>query len=319
MFKRILVPLDGSSFGEAALRPAVALAKRSGGQLRLLTVAEPEPGRRALGDRAEPTEWRDLYLQRIAHGRASINGQVSVRVRSGTASAEILSEAEKWDADLIVMSTHGRGGVSRLWLGSVADQCLRHTRVPLLLVRPQPSEIRTGDGTFAPGRIVVPLDGGQMAETALSEACALAGAFGATLELVRVTRGSGLPASSREVGEGRADAREYLEEVARRLRCQGETVTVVTITDPRPAQAILEQAGGDLVVMATHTRSTPERTLLGSVADKVVRGTLGPVLLVPPPQAKYGRIEELILHSLDDDPPASGEVFPFPRATSWAV
>src|SRR5687767_6533438 len=108
MFRHILVPLDGSSFGEAALRPAVALAQRTTAtRVTLLSVQDLWSATAA----ELPYEEREAYLQKLARGQSAAGG-VRCVVRSGHPMNEILAEAEASGADLIVMSTHGRGGVS---------------------------------------------------------------------------------------------------------------------------------------------------------------------------------------------------------------
>jgi nucleotide-binding universal stress UspA family protein len=110
----------------------------------------------------------------------------STSVREGSAETQILEEAESWGADLIVMSTHGQGAVSRFWLGSVADHCLRHSRVPLMLVLACPGSVTQGETLFSPKRVIVPLDGSELAERALGPASLLAASFGAPLSLTSV-------------------------------------------------------------------------------------------------------------------------------------
>jgi nucleotide-binding universal stress UspA family protein len=273
MFEHILVPLDGSSFGEASLRPALAVARRTGAQLTLLNVqdlwhAAPVP---------LTHDEREDYLRSLRRDPRWGDVPVNVVLRSGHPMAQILEEAAAGGADLIVMSTHGRGGVSRLWLGSVTDQCIRHAGIPLLLIRPQPSAHSSGDGAFVPHRVVVPLDGGGDAERALAEASGLARAFGIPLLLLRVIeeRTGGRNADQ-------APARAYLDAVARELWGLGVQATTSVIRGRGAAESILAEAARDLVVMSTHARPPAARALLGSVSDKVVRGTNGAVLVVPP-------------------------------------
>jgi nucleotide-binding universal stress UspA family protein len=287
LFKRILVPLDGSSFGETALRPARELARRAGGELRLLSVHEPDwfPTERALTPGFQ--KWREDYLAQVGRGIREV--PLSIAVRTGKAERLILDEAASWGADVIVMSTHGRGAVSRFWLGSVADHCLRHSRTPLMLVRARPSEIDRGGAPFAPGRLVVPLDGSELAERALPIAVEAAETFGARLSLIRVLHARALrvaipidPSEQErtELGQARAEAARYLDALATRLASRGLSVGFDVVESEHPAPAIIEHAAGDLVVMATHAQ-TAKRAALGSVTDKVVRGTRGSVLAIP--------------------------------------
>jgi nucleotide-binding universal stress UspA family protein len=296
MFKRILVPLDGSSFGEAALGPAAALARKSGGELRLLNVHDQgwNPKRRVFA--AEYRRWREEYLHAV--GRGLFQVELSTAVREGRAEQQILEEAEAWAADVVVMSTHGRGGVTRLWLGSVADQCLRAATVPLLLVRARPSGESNGGALYSRRRIVVPLDGSELAERALRPAISLSDTLGAPLSIVRVVSHrqiGGLDSRDRmDLARASADARDYLKTVSSELTSQGLAVDTNILIDNNPAQAIIEHAGGDLVVMSTHSRPPLERAVLGSVTDKVVRGSQGPVVVIPGSCAREDATEVVV-------------------------
>jgi nucleotide-binding universal stress UspA family protein len=204
-------------------------------------------------------------------------------------------------ADLVVMATHGRGPLGRFWLGSIADELMRYLSVPLLLVRPgegpvnlaSPPELR---------RILVPLDGTPLAEQIIPAALALAELTGAAVTLLRVVepviRFAYLPEGElggvstdlyREIGKREKhheqEARTYLERVADRLRARVPQVWVRVVVDESPAPAILREAEemhADLIAMETHGRHGVPRLILGSVADKVVRGAHVPVLVHRP-------------------------------------
>lgn len=265
---RILVPLDGSSFAEAALPVALAIARRGRGEIRLLSVQEGTWTGRA---REAALRWRADYLRRAdlgVHGRDVL---VDHAVREGIAEHAILSEADAWDADLIVMATHGRGAISTNWLGGVSDHCLRHAQIPLLLVHPRPSEARGADRAFLPSRLVVPVDGSEGSTKAIEAAASLAILLSVPLELVRVAAPT----------EDEATVREWLECDAALLRARGIDAFVRVLAGEAPATAILEDAGIEPIVISTHGAPTDAPTLLGSVADKVVRGARGAVLVVP--------------------------------------
>jgi nucleotide-binding universal stress UspA family protein len=268
------------------LRPAFALARRTGAAVTLVSVQDLW----AASASDLPYEEREAYLGGIARRYASEDTRVRLSVRCGHPMNQILEEAESSSVDLIVMSTHGRGGLTRLWLGSVADQCLRHSSLPLLLIRPQPAAHMPGDDAFLPRRIVVPLDATPGAERALDQGGAMARAFGIPVVLLRV-----LPPLPNELtGDGRRTegtaARNYLDGVAQRLWRAGVQASTAIVSSESPADAILGTAAGDMVVMSTHARSPIARALIGSVADKVVRGARGAVLVVPPPPPT--RVEE---------------------------
>lgn len=295
MFRRILVPLDGSTFAEAALPLVLSLARRSGGDIRLLTIHEPVPAF-AFGEWDDAARsWAQEYLGELrAKIAAQADREPTTTVRDGAVVGEIRQEAESWGADLVAMATHGRGAVSRVWLGSVADGCVREVRRPVLLVRAaedtRPPDLST---TVAISRVVVPLDGTSLAEGALDGAVALARLFGARLSLLRAVAYPVGPMSpylphtieinQQVVDESRDAAEGYLSGVADRLAGSGLEIDTTVATDQHPAHAILEHAGDDAVAMATHGRSGLGRALLGSVADKVIRGARGPVLALRPP------------------------------------
>ena len=293
MFRRILVTLDGSEFAEAALPAAAGLARKTGAQLRLLTVHDS-------GWALVDGEWSDAarirarrYLESMRELVEPIGHDVSTCVRDGFAVEEILAEADTFDADLIVMATHGRGPMSRFWLGSVADQCVRRGHRPLLLVRPRAA----GEAPSAPltvGRVVVPLDGSELSERALGRAMEVARLFDSPMTLLRVLPDQSALASEifppeaanlavEWAAEAKEEAARYLSEVSAWLVEWGIQPSARVEDDGEAVpEAIVHEAHGDLVVMATHARTGLGRAFLGSVADAVVRSATGPVLVIPP-------------------------------------
>ena len=284
MFRRILVPLDGSFFAEVALAPAIALARKSKGEIRLLCVVEPLPesvSRFSETDR----QWCKEYLAE-ASGRAAEDwdGALSTDLRDGRAGQEIVAEAEAWNADIIVLATHGRGGLTRAWMGSVADYCIRTATQPLMAIRPPEGGGPQVARPLARSQVVVPLDGSELAEAALPYGAALARHFGVPLALFRAVPGPKVAGLSYvpDTIDASHRASVYLKEHLERLRGDGLEVTESVVADRGPAHAILSQAAGDLVVMSTHGRTGVDRALFGSVADKVIRGATGAVLVIPP-------------------------------------
>jgi len=200
------------------------------------------------------------------------------------------------------MTTHGRGPVSRFWLGSVADQLLRRSSVPVLLIRPGegPPDFTRG---LTSSKILVPLDGSALAEQILEPATQLGDLLGAEYMLLNVISPAftvGYEAAADPMGHVaermmheiqetqrklRTEAEAYLERVAGRLRKQGRIVHSRVAESEQPAGAILEAArdlGADLIAVATHGRGGLTRLILGSVADKIVRGAAAPVLVYHP-------------------------------------
>jgi nucleotide-binding universal stress UspA family protein len=208
---------------------------------------------------------------------------LTTSVRGGHPPEEIRTEAEGWDADVVVLATHGRGGLSRAWMGSVMDHFIRTATQPVLAIRPPESGAPESAEPFATGKVVVPLDGSQLAETALPFGATLAKQFGVPLVLIRAVPLPRVPDLSYLPDEMTLsdDAASYLKEHLDRLSADGIEVREVVIADNATAHAILSQAESDLVVMSTHGRTGFDRAFFGSVADKVVRGASGPVMVIP--------------------------------------
>ena len=214
---------------------------------------------------------------------------LTISVRTGCATDEIADEAEAWGADVIVLATRGRGGLSRYWMGSVADHLIRTAMRPVLAVRPQEPGASEASRSLAVSQVVVPLDGSMLAEAALPYGAALAKQFGVRLALVRSVYFPRIvgPSYARETIDPQrqplsTQASQYLREHIDRLSSDGLKVTEDIVADRDAAHAILSQADGDLVVLSTHGRTGADRVLFGSVADKVVRGATGAVLVIHP-------------------------------------
>jgi nucleotide-binding universal stress UspA family protein len=297
MLRRILVPLDGSDHAKAAVPVATAIAIRTDAQMRLVHVVEVPEALAYPEYRAEDRAWAEQELAGVAAGAASGRIAVSISVREGRILDQIQQEGTEWQADLLVMTTHGRGGISRLWMGSIADRYVRSGSVPVLLVRP--SEQHTAP-SFAPVRVFVPLDGSVFAETALPHATALAKAFGARLTLAQgIAHLGALDASHASVNpkrlaRERVEAETYLGERARAVRAAGVETEVAVVTEPGLAEAIAARAPDEVIVMTTNGKGGLDRAVFGSVADKVVRSATCPVLVIRPERsAREGDLQEL--------------------------
>lgn len=297
MYRLIMVPLDGSRFAESAVPLALALSRRTGAPLHLVTVQEPIPSFSYDEWENAAEDWSRAYLDNaVERIRTHAGAEVTAALLQGHVAEVLEEEARSRGADLVVMATHGRGAFSRAWLGSVADGFLHHTRRPVLLVRPEEGDDEPdlgADSAFR--RIMVPLDGTELAESVLEHAVSFAGLFGAVLHLVRVVpfpmqfTSPYLPhtmqMNQQFVTEARDAAAAYLETQAQRLRARGQTAEVAVVVVAQPGHGLLAEvaeAACDLVAMATHGRAGLTRAILGSTADKVVRGGGTPVLLYRP-------------------------------------
>jgi nucleotide-binding universal stress UspA family protein len=191
MFRTILVPLDGSVVAEAALPIAARLARSGPGRLRLILVHEPAPPLVGMGGPPVPMPAHEdalrarekSYLAEAAArwGQAS-GAPVEYSSVEGRAGPEVCEEAGRLPADLVVMTTHGRGHFRRLWLGSVADYVVRHLTIPVLLLPhralPEPADQERL------GRLLVALDLSQPSEAVLEPVIVLPGLTGAELMLI---------------------------------------------------------------------------------------------------------------------------------------
>lgn len=303
MYRRILVPLDGSAFAEAALPLALELSQRTGSDIRLVTVLEPVTSYAYEGWEGAALDWTQRYLEDV-HERieGGAEGDIDHAVRNGHTVEVLQKEAEEWDADVVVMASHGRGALSRLWLGSVADGFIRQTHLPLLIVRPEEDAERVEDFSHSFKTILVPLDGSELSETALEHAAEFGALFDSRYHLTRVVSypldlaSPYLPQTTQANHEIMEDAKRsassYLDAQATALSGRGLEVTTSVVTDSQPGHGIItetESVGADLVAMATHGRQGISRVVLGSTADKVLRGLRKPLLLYRPPDSEAGR------------------------------
>ncbi|MGD9889734.1 MAG: universal stress protein [Dehalococcoidia bacterium] len=304
----VLVPLDGSLLSAAALPYAETIARATGAQLRLLAVVEHEPD----GPRSQPAEVR-AHLERarmegMTHELHAIAAKYRERgliaateVVLGDPVDEILAAADLKDVRMTVMATHGRGGFQRMMMGSVADKVMRLNAHPTLLVRTDEQVVPEPVSLV---RVMVPLDGSSLAEAALPMAIDLARACSAAIVLVRVQpfatplwMPDSTPEAAEEVDAAIAAAAEsYLGTIRGEIPPAIRTQTVVLRGSPllRLTEFVAE-ADIDLVVMTTHGRHGFRRMVLGSVADRMVRGGV-PVLLVRPQSPTTALAQESALH-----------------------
>lgn len=303
MLDQLLVTLDGSEFGEHALPFAKSIAEKSRARVNLSHVSCCDPPTDLLQNtpfqyegvsmEAYETKHADEQRKYLSDKVAALMGdlpgvEVTSSLLEGYVTEALERQAQAIGAELVIMTTHGRTGVSRAWLGSVADSLVRHSSFPLLVIRPRE------DGSFPEARFehfLVPLDGSPVGEKILGPTAKLAKIMGARLTLLHVVapqvslgaRVSPVPAGN--VQERRSRAETYLEGVEKRL--VGEGIRAESIIDSHiaPARAILKTAealGVDLVAIATHGYTGVKRALLGSVTDKVLRGAQWPLLLIRP-------------------------------------
>jgi nucleotide-binding universal stress UspA family protein len=296
-FHSILVPLDGHPLAEQALPVGRQVARRCGATLHLVTVQPPMSPLVLTSDVAamaqeieeDTAQAMRAYVERVAAMARCDDVTIASALLEGPPAECLAAYVRDHGIELVVMTTHGRGGLSRIWLGSVADRLLRTVDVPVLLLRardiPQPVDYR---------RVLVAV--GERAELELIEPALTLGAVaGATsYVLVHVIEPPPpilppVPVQAPLLGlewiRARHDAAMgYLAPLAERLSEHGLSVETRVMVGGPVAAEILELArttGADLIAMGTHGRRGLERLVLGSVADKVVRGGDTPVLVTP--------------------------------------
>lgn len=322
MYTRILVPLDGSPRAERALPVAAHMARSAGGKLLLARVITPPAvyGYEQYYPLSADTVERDsndaeTYLTHLTDLPVLAGVATNTIVRTGLPAPSLLEVASSHQADLIVMTSHGRTGLSRWALGSVAHHLVRQAAVPVLVLHEQGPTLATPhpdiDHLF---RVLVSLDGSPHAEAALSPAVQLATAISgktqsgepgqAGLHLVLVVSpweidNANMPDAL--IVEG---AKEYLREIAKRLQQEhaGLTVTWSVGVGLDSAETIIRVAengddvegagvfgGCDVLAMATHGRSGMAHWALGSITERVLSGTKLPLLVVRPRQVLNGK------------------------------
>jgi nucleotide-binding universal stress UspA family protein len=271
MMRRILVPLDGSPTAEAILTQLRRLPIRHESELVLfhaLSLFPPE------GDRDQ-----EQYLRRISFQLTNDGYPSRYLLRPGSAAESILETAVEERASMIALSTHGRTGVARWMMGSVAEKVLQASPLPVLVTRSFPLPGSRGSWESLPIRsFLVPLDGSRLSLAALDPLLQLARTVDASVTLLHVTEPSPY--------DGKWEStEETLKEADQMLR----SACIPALVEHRkgdPGDQILqamEGGGYDLVAMTTHGRSGPSRWVFGSVTTKVLRSATVPLLVVRQP------------------------------------
>jgi nucleotide-binding universal stress UspA family protein len=280
MFRRALIPLDGSAWSDRIVRFAHALLE-PGASLCLLQVAGEGGGMASVEERLDEAA---AHLERV---RAGLDGfDVTADVMHGDSARVIREAAERLDPDVVVMATHGRSGPSRWFRGSVAESVVRHVSAPVLVANPgaldRAPELR-------PRRILMPVDGSAEGLAALSHVERLARASGA--EVVLLTVAEPVPALGATAGMAVAPvamappvaALEALLDAPRRaLQQLGIRARALVAYGPSATEILVasEREEVDLIAMTTHARHGVERWVLGSVTEEVLRHGRRPVLVL---------------------------------------
>ena len=300
MYKVIMAPTEGSDIEEGAISVAAKLAQRFEADLHLVRALPPP-----LVAETPDTPVLEITVQALADERlarlhklealgeqlrALGNIRVITALKDGRANETLRDYADKFNVGLIVMSSHSRGGLKRVTLGSVTDYLIRNTNTPVLVVKPPASFIgATPEETVA--RIVVPLDGSAMAEQILPEVVPLALALNASVDLLHVLvsltysqkriKQAGLPWWDADI----ASANAYLAEQAAYLAKEAVNVNKAVILSDNVPAAILDYAArvdANLIAIATSGIGGMSRFVFGTVADEVTRKSPTSLLVFHP-------------------------------------
>jgi nucleotide-binding universal stress UspA family protein len=295
LITRLLVPLDGSALAERILPAAASVATKLGASLTLLHVLERDAPTSIHGEQhLAESRAAEAYLTRLVDGLRADGLDANYHVHPNPerdVAQSIVSHAAELTNDLVVMSTHGRGGMRDVVAGTIAEQVVRKGSTPVLLLRPG-TEPAVGLDLH---RVMAPLDGSHDAELALAYADVLARAWGAQLLLVRVVpyRGdlagdqaalaSMLPSATEAALEiEREDAVAYLGELAASRQRAGLDAQVAVLRGD-PTSTLLDCAdkrGADLVVVVTHGRVGLHAFWTASVGHRLAERLTKPVLLL---------------------------------------
>ena len=317
----IIVPLDGSCFGEHALPYALSIATKAGVPIHLVHIHETPvsvySSELAILEGPLDPEMRARKEEYLGKLVKELKSRATVPVKfvllEGTAVESLVDYSQQVSAGMIVMTTHGRGALGRFWLGSVADRLIRRSPLPVFLVHGSKEPVDLNK-QIALKKMLAPLDGSPLAEQVLQPALDLAGLLDSQCELFRASQeimaldfsppfipAEAVDPRSREqlqkltakecsIAEDlRNDAEQYLERVASLVRNQGKTVETVVRDSFHPVDGILEEVKRskvDWIALATHGRAGLSRLMLGSVADKVIRGATVPVFVYHPIETK---------------------------------
>lgn len=295
--KHIVLPLDGSRLAEAALPAGIGLAGRFGARVTLLHVLERDPPPTIHGDRhltsvGEATAYLRGVSSRFADRHVAVESHVHPSPE-GDVPVSIAQHVEELNADLVVLCTHGQGGIRGWFSGSIAQRVVRRTTPPTLLVRPSGSN----QPEFQPRTVMVALDGTVEGEAVLPAALALALAEDASMSLFYAVPTLGTvpgdkaaaarltpSATAAALELEQATAVEYVQELANRLERSGVTVQG-EVGRGGAAETLIaasERFPDSVIALATHGRAGFDAIWSGSVGAKVVTKATGPLLLVHP-------------------------------------
>jgi len=285
VLRNILIPLDGSKTAETVLPYIKYLASRFNSKIEVLGIGIGNKNRRV-------NRLLNEYIDNTVSDLNAEKVEAEAVVIYGSAADKILNYSKQNDTDLIIMATHGRSGVKRWWMGSVAEKIISQSITPVLLIPSRKKKATQTKKITSFDRILIPLDGSDIGQAALNHIELVARETGAAINLIQVISTSGSMEASL-VGNANWDsffkaireaASDYLGSLVEELKGHGISAKY-DILIGNPAAEIIEYAKKnkvDLIAMSTHGRTGLARWVLGSVADKVLHGAGMPMWLVRP-------------------------------------
>ena len=286
MWERILVPLDGSNLAELALPYAEELAAAFDSEVILLYVSELAEN--------QYRHMHQLYIEKLAGQMRKRVNKVSPLVLSGRPAEEVIGYAEKNDVSLIIITSHGRSGITAWAAGGIASKVLHATRVPLLFIRAtKPPQREPGEHLL--NKILLPLDGSKAGEAAvpyigklmdrLESEVILFGVVPAGQHIRTVGGLDYILYPEQHLEAVKAEAREYLNKVYRRLkRRKGRVRVEIRVGEvAREIIKFAEEINASLIAISSHGHSGMTKWVFGSIANKIVQASNTPVLIVRAP------------------------------------
>jgi nucleotide-binding universal stress UspA family protein len=306
VYKKMLVPLDGSELAELVFPYATEIAGKMGTDIDLFLVSGPMTQSFAPMQKAYLEHTAEALREQVKNARKGLKKASDVQVHGelaeGYPADEILRYAEEHGIDMILVSNRGRSGRKRWGIGSVAGKIMSASKIPVLLVRTEESE-ETAGKEWEIKTVLVPLDGSELAESVLPHVKALgkqSGEGSVEVVLLRVCEPptipsyygpelSGVPLDwgkyvEQELTREKERASEYLAELESKFKAKGIRVRSEVIQG-KPDDEIVEYANKNrfsMIIMATHGRSGLSRMVYGSVAVNLLHGVTSPILVVKP-------------------------------------
>ena len=295
MFDNILVPLDRSDLAECVLPHAVAIARAFQSQVTLLSVLERDTRLDSMYG-VDPLEWRirkaeaESYLRNLSERLQKAGLPLNRRTVEGEAAEQIIDFAHNSGTNLIILSSHGRGGLTGWNVGSVVQKIVMRARTSIMIVRAHQCESADlADLHYR--RLLVPMDGSLRAEWVWPLATTLARAEGAEILLAHVVKPPEMPRrlpptaedtelADRVVRRNQEEARRYVDELRSRMPSSVRERVLVGDHVPATLHRLADEEGVDLVVLSAHGYSGGTRFLYGGVVISFIIYGSTPVLIV---------------------------------------